>query len=217
MKCRTLSYGQIVTLCKKRGFKDPWLAAAVAMAESAGKTCASGTNTDGSIDRGLFMINSVNGSLSVFNLAKNLDSAYQISHGGTDWSAWVAYTNGNYAQFVDRGAKPLPAGLPGAAGGTGKGAVTPPTGGAIDSPEHRSAALKALVWVLFVLGGAGLALFGAARMVGLKAPAGAAPGPPGSGSAAPSEPASSTSTRSKSTKPATPKAPAPAPAGGVPF
>lgn len=182
--CKTLSYGQIVALCKAQGFPDPYLAAAVAMAESGGNTCAKNTNTDGSTDRGLFQINSVNGSLSVYNLKQNIANAFKISNGGRSWSPWVTFQTGAYRKYLDRHAHVPPSVRgPGVGGGTGHGATTSSAGGAIDSPAHRSAALSALLWVLFVLGGAGLALFGAARMVGLKRPREAATGS-GSGSGA---------------------------------
>jgi hypothetical protein len=186
--CKTLGYGQLVALCKAQGFPDPFLAAAVAMAESRGNTCASNTNTDGSIDRGVFQINSVNGSLSVYGLKQNVANAFKISHGGRDWSPWTTFKNGAYRQFINRHAH-VPKNLrpPGMAGGTGHGAQTSSGGGAIDSAAHKSAALSALVWILFVLGGAGLVLFGAARMVGLKRPREAAAPAPATTSKAPSQ------------------------------
>lgn len=79
------------------------LAAAVALAESGGNSAASNHNTNGTIDRGLWQINSIHGALSTFDAAGNARAAKVISGNGSDWSPWVAYTNGNYAQFLQQG------------------------------------------------------------------------------------------------------------------
>jgi hypothetical protein len=218
-RCQTLSYGQIVTLARRAGFPDPQMAAAIAMAESGGNTCAKNVNTNGSTDRGLFQINSIHGSLSTFNLAANVRSALKISNRGRSWSPWVTYQNGAYREHLKRGAAgaPLPAGL--AAGG---GAGSSGSSGAEIGPEQRSAALKALLWVLFVLGGAGLVLFGASRALGLKVPlpipaAGAARGAGAARAAAPRAPAKRRTYKARGSKlvpagaPRQAKAPPPSP------
>ena len=72
-------------------------AAAVAMAESAGRQYATMRNTDGSTDRGYFQINSVHGALSTYDPAGNARAAVTISRHGTDWSPWVTWNTGAYA------------------------------------------------------------------------------------------------------------------------
>ncbi len=76
------------------------LAASVALAESGGNPSASNKNSNGSIDRGLWQINSVHGALSTFNPAANAKAAVKISSGGRNWRPWVAFTNGAYRRFL---------------------------------------------------------------------------------------------------------------------
>jgi len=76
------------------------IAAAVAQAESGGNPGASNKNSDGSIDRGLWQINSVHGSLSVFDPAANARAAIKISSNGTNWSPWVTYNTGAYRKYL---------------------------------------------------------------------------------------------------------------------
>jgi hypothetical protein len=112
--------GQIKNLWTKAGgSKDAAnMAAAVAMAESGGNASAKNVNTDGSIDRGLWQINSVHGSLSTFNRLANARAAVSISHNGADWSPWVTYQTGAYRRFLSGG------GASGARGGGGSSAAT---------------------------------------------------------------------------------------------
>lgn len=103
------------------------MAAAVAMAESGGRDDAVNTsNNDGSIDRGLWQINSVHGKQSTFDPIGNARAAVGISSGGSNWRPWcVTYTNGGCSgTFMGAGA-PVFKFLPGGATNTG----TTPTGG----------------------------------------------------------------------------------------
>ena len=71
------------------------MAAAIAMAESGGNANASNTNSNGSIDRGLWQINSSNGSGSSFDVMTNARTAVFMSSGGTNWRPWcTAYSDG---------------------------------------------------------------------------------------------------------------------------
>lgn len=71
------------------------IAAAVALAESAGRTDAGPTNGNGSVDRGLWQINSSHGSLSTFDPLGNARAAVQLSNNGANWQPWcTAYTDG---------------------------------------------------------------------------------------------------------------------------
>lgn len=76
------------------------LAAAVALAESGGNPGASNRNRDGSIDRGLWQINSVHGALSTFSQLGNAKAAVKLSKGGRDWSPWVAFKSGAYRKHL---------------------------------------------------------------------------------------------------------------------
>jgi len=71
------------------------MAAAIAMAESGGNANASRTNSNGSIDRGLWQINSSNGSGSSFDVMTNARTAVFMSNGGSNWRPWcTAYSDG---------------------------------------------------------------------------------------------------------------------------
>lgn len=71
------------------------MAAAIAMAESNGDANASGTNSNNSIDRGLWQINSVNGAQSSFDVMTNARAAISISNNGQTWRPWcTAYSDG---------------------------------------------------------------------------------------------------------------------------
>jgi hypothetical protein len=96
------SYVQLMDLWVKAGgskLSAP-IAAAVAMAESGGNPNATNTNKNGSIDRGLWQINSIHGNKSTTNPLENAKSAVSISKNGVSWSPWVAYTSGSYKRFM---------------------------------------------------------------------------------------------------------------------
>lgn len=80
------------------------LSVAVMTAESGRYVGAWHENADGSMDRGLFQINSIHASLSeedAFKAIPNAAFAYQLSQEGRDWTPWAAYNNGAYSQFVE--------------------------------------------------------------------------------------------------------------------
>lgn len=66
------------------------MAAAVALAESGGNPGASNRNKNGSVDRGLWQVNSIHGGLSTFDPLANARAAVSISTGGTNWRPWCA-------------------------------------------------------------------------------------------------------------------------------
>lgn len=96
------SFNQLQDLWVKAGgnAKFKVIAAAIAMAESGGKSNAVNHNTNGSTDRGLWQINSVHGSQSTFDPLANAKAAVAISSNGTNWRPWVTYNNGAYKQFM---------------------------------------------------------------------------------------------------------------------
>lgn len=77
------------------------IAAAVALAESGGNPNAIGHNTDGSVDRGLWQINSVHGSLSTTDITANAKAAISISNNGTNWQPWTTFKSGAYLKFLN--------------------------------------------------------------------------------------------------------------------
>lgn len=79
------------------------VAAAVALAESGGNPGASNRNTNGTIDRGLWQINSIHGALSTFDVMSNARAAVRISSGGRNWQPWVTFWNGAYRRFLQSG------------------------------------------------------------------------------------------------------------------
>ncbi len=79
------------------------MAAAIALAESGGSVRSENHNTNGSIDRGLWQINSIHGSQSTFDVAGNAKAAVAISKNGTDWTPWATYNEGKYKQFLGGG------------------------------------------------------------------------------------------------------------------
>lgn len=90
----TYSYQQIKDLWISQGGNPTAAdtAAAIAMAESGGDAgVVSKPNPNGTIDRGLFQINSVHGILSTTDLAGNIRAAIMISHNGSDWTPWSTY------------------------------------------------------------------------------------------------------------------------------
>lgn len=86
--------------------------AAIAMAESGGRSGAKHVNSDGSVDRGIWQINSVHGyGDSSFNALQNAKQAVAI-YNGSGLGAWTTYTSGAYRNF-----------LGGSGGGGGRGSV----------------------------------------------------------------------------------------------
>lgn len=81
------------------------MAYAIAMAESGGDTSSiSKPNKDrwGSVDRGLFQINSHWHSEvgNPLDAQSNAAAAFQISNGGTNWDQWSTYKSGAYKKFM---------------------------------------------------------------------------------------------------------------------
>jgi len=81
-------------------------AAAVALAESGGDPNAYNFNTDSSIDRGLWQINTVHGYFSAdFDPDTNAADAVAISHNGKNWSPWTTYKSGAYRKYCGEAGK----------------------------------------------------------------------------------------------------------------
>lgn len=83
---------------------DVHIALAVMEAESSCRADATNSNTNGSVDRGLFQVNSVHSDMvpslgQLFDPATNVATAYRI-YTGSGWRAWNAFTAGRYLQFL---------------------------------------------------------------------------------------------------------------------
>lgn len=77
------------------------LAAAVATAESGRRPLAENvSNSDGSVDRGLFQMNSIHGKCSTFDLDENVRCAVQLRNSARGWNHWVAYDRDRYQRYL---------------------------------------------------------------------------------------------------------------------
>lgn len=148
-------------------------AAAVGMAESGGNSAALNSNSNGSVDRGLWQINSIHGGLSTTDPIANARAAVQISHNGTNWRPWcVAWSDGKCGgTFLGTGAPVFRFfnGTSGASGGTSSvdttGGVTATNAG-FENPLNPSTWANAFLKPLFVSSFyAGLGMVGVALMV----------------------------------------------------
>jgi TP901 family phage tail tape measure protein len=100
---------QLATLAYFVGMKNPGLMAQIALAESGGNPSLNnaGLNSDGSIDYGLWQINSIHGHSpsAMYDPIKNARAAADIlSSQGI--GAWSAYNNGSYAGHKKGTVKP---------------------------------------------------------------------------------------------------------------
>lgn len=87
------------TLIREAFPECPGLMVAIAKAESGMKPEAVNRNRNGSVDRGLFQINSIHKYTNLEDPTENIKAARAIfdSQGIT---AWAAYNNGSYKQFL---------------------------------------------------------------------------------------------------------------------
>lgn len=101
---------QMAGALKAAGFtgSDIAIGVAVGMAESGGKSVASKPNSNGSIDYGVWQINSVHRDiLASGNWADLYDNARMARkvflEAGGKWSPWVTYWRGTYKQYMGQG------------------------------------------------------------------------------------------------------------------
>lgn len=132
------------------------VAAAVAQAESGGRSGASNRNTNGSIDRGLWQINSVHGAQSTFDVAGNARAAVAISERGRNWRPWVTFNTGAFRKYLTGSNSGATSGSSGAASSGGAGAVGRLVGGALGSGRTVSGGMTSGRTVVGQIG-AGLA------------------------------------------------------------
>lgn len=96
------------------------LMASIAMAESSGNPQASNTNTNGTVDRGLWQINSVHGSQNWFDPLTNAQEAVALykDQGTSPWSSSQPHWGSNPACGTAAGpVQTGPVGAPAGAGG----------------------------------------------------------------------------------------------------
>jgi hypothetical protein len=158
-------------------------AAAIALAESGGNPNAEDRDSNGTIDRGLWQINSTHGALSTFDVLANAKAAVKIAGEAKSWEPWVTYKTGAFEQYltpanlksgiqqgekgaVDEGIAAAISGVPKDVEGGAKSAL-----GVIESlfpgaPDWWKYAVEAIV----LLAGAFLVVWGIYVAVGKQAP-----------------------------------------------
>lgn len=101
---KTYSYRQLEELWIAAGGRRiaAPTAAAIALAESSGDPNSVGHNANGSVDRGLWQINSVHGSLSTTNVLANAKAAVKI-YNESGWSPWTTFKTGAYQKHFSSG------------------------------------------------------------------------------------------------------------------
>jgi hypothetical protein len=146
------TYAQLKALWIKNGGNPAAadIAAAVALAESGGNASAKNVNTNGSIDRGLWQINSVHGSQSTFDPIANVKAAINISNNGKNWSPWVTYTTGAFKKFLSPTTAANASGTP---SGTTAGINIPGIGGGISVSGVTSGIINTVLGMLGIKGG----------------------------------------------------------------
>ena len=146
------SYAQLKALWINNGGNPAAadIAAAVALAESGGSPDAKNVNTNGSIDRGLWQINSVHGSQSTFDPIANVKAAINISGNGKSWSPWVTFQTGAYKKFLSPTTSASSAGTPTA---STAGLTIPGLGGGISVSGVTSGIINTVLGMLGIKGG----------------------------------------------------------------
>lgn len=107
MAGKTLTITQIYALARNAGLSvsAAVTAAAVAMAESGGRTAVTSSNPDGGINVGLWQLDTrgVGAGYTVTELSDPSTNATVMAKGsakGTDWADWATYAGGQYKSFL---------------------------------------------------------------------------------------------------------------------
>ncbi len=96
------SASSISTLARNVGMvcgRNLVVSVAVALAESNGYQYAYHYNTNCSVDRGIWQINSIHGSLSTYDATGNARAMFAISSNGTNFTPWSAYNNNSFWNY----------------------------------------------------------------------------------------------------------------------
>ena len=103
----TYTHGSLMTLWTLNGGSPTTanIAAAIALAESSGRSTVTSANPDGGTNVGLWQLDT-KGKGAGYTVAQlqNPDTNARVtvfgSANGTNWSAWETFANGNYKQFL---------------------------------------------------------------------------------------------------------------------
>lgn len=78
-----------IALIKKIWGKDSYIGLAIARAESGYRTLAENHNTNGTVDEGIFQVNSIHGMPEMFNAVANVSYAYSLylKQGTNPWNS----------------------------------------------------------------------------------------------------------------------------------
>lgn len=105
----TVSDSTIASAAQAAGFRgyDLFMAVAVALAESGGDASATNRNVNGSIDYGLWQINSIHKAILASgqwsNPVDNAKMAYRVySDAGKKFTPWVTFNRGSFLPFMQR-------------------------------------------------------------------------------------------------------------------
>lgn len=105
---QTLSPVQLYALARKAGLSADRAvtAAAVAMAESGGRSWVTSANPDGGTNVGPWQLDTPGGGGAGYTVAQlqdpwtNAQAMAKASKDGTDWSTWQTYAENTYAEFL---------------------------------------------------------------------------------------------------------------------
>jgi hypothetical protein len=105
---QTLSVPELYALARRAGLSptDSVTAAAVAMAESGGRTWVTSPNPDGGVNVGPWQMDTPGGGGAGYTVAElqnpytNAQAMAKASDNGTDWSTWQTYAEGAYDAFT---------------------------------------------------------------------------------------------------------------------
>lgn len=183
-KLAKLNFHQIENVWTKNGGSKKLapVMAAIALAESGGYTQAKHKNTNGTVDQGLWQINSSNFRIykghNIYDVNVNAHAAKRLAEGGKGLDNWTTYTTGAYLKYLPK-SYPKGQGVVSTAEGVGKtlvGVATNPVGTAVGLGEKGLSAAGGvvaspiehalswfgmrLVFAMIIMGGAGLILLG---------------------------------------------------------
>lgn len=176
-----LNFHQIENVWTKNGGSKKLapVMAAIALAESGGYTQAKHKNSNGTIDQGLWQINSSNFKIykghNIYDVNVNAHAAKRLAEGGKGLNNWTTYTTGAYLKYLPKN-YPKGQGVISTAEGVGKtalnvatnpvgavtGAVGSAVGGAVAGPVESALSWfgMRIVFALIIMGGAGLIFLG---------------------------------------------------------
>jgi hypothetical protein len=105
---QTLSVPELYALARRAGLSpaNAVTAAAIAMAESGGRTWVTSPNPDGGTNVGPWQLDTPGGGGAGYTVAElqnpwtNAQAMAKASDDGTNWSTWETYADGSYGAYV---------------------------------------------------------------------------------------------------------------------